>query len=922
MATATERLALLITANGQQAIRELGQVGSAAKKGVGDAERQIAKLENSLSTIGAASIAGGAVVASGLYMAVRAASDLGESSNKASVIFGRNFGQIQEFAEGAADSIGQSKRAALDAASTFGGIGKAAGLSGGGLTDFAKTLTKLSSDLASFDNTTPEEAVLALGAALRGETEPIRRYRVFLDDATLRMEAFRQGLTKDTKSPLTPQVKALAAYQQILKQTTDQQDDYERTSGSLANRTRKLANDFENLKASVGESALPAFEQLADVAGTVLDTFDQMPDAVNAAVGGVAGVGSAAALSAGSVALLAAQVLKMGQAMKEAKSAGGLAGALAGAAGPIAAIVAAAGAGAALQTVIDNDLTAAAKNAAGSMEEFKRSIPTNDLEDLRNVAGATSALISKGPDLTAWQVWQRALGGVAVGIAGAGTSGTTVIDMVLGRGDDAKFRVEALNTQIDNFKQSLQGLDREVAAQRISTFIAGLAESGLSFAALTRIQIDLAAQFGSTSTAAEKAADSIGDVGEKAETSAEKFRNAQSALSSVTSASDRLKKANENLAKLSQRDTKTIEGAYQRIIDAKQRLDDILAGDGNGLEQESPAAQEARARAKLAEANARLAVNPKDSSAQTLKDEAISEIEAAQRRGQELARSAQDTARQVRDANEELAQAQADYAEAVKPPSPDELNAAWQERAEAELAQATAIAEFAQGVEDGKLSVEAFTDYLDSLVARGLISPETAAFFKTAMGDLATAAAGAAQALAAVPNRNPDARSNQQFGSGGFNPRGLANDIISRVPGLLFGPSGSANSISEETGRERGLFVRDRSKSTTVSDSTGNLWRWDPARKRWMDLGPVGARAAGGPVSGGSPYLVGENGPELMIPNGSGYVVNARQTAAAMNSGGTTWNVTNHIVGVRDPEQAAVATVRKMRAKTFLKTGA
>ena len=39
------------------------------------------------------------------------------------------------------------------------------------------------------------------------------------------------------------------------------------------------------------------------------------------------------------------------------------------------------------------------------------------------------------------------------------------------------------------------------------------------------------------------------------------------------------------------------------------------------------------------------------------------------------------------------------------------------------------------------------------------------------------------------------------------------------------------------------------------------------------------AKAVGGPVSGGRPYLVGERGPELFVPNGSGTVATAGQTA-------------------------------------------
>ena len=40
-------------------------------------------------------------------------------------------------------------------------------------------------DLASFHNTSPEEAIEAIGSAFRGEAEPMRKYGVLLDDASL-----------------------------------------------------------------------------------------------------------------------------------------------------------------------------------------------------------------------------------------------------------------------------------------------------------------------------------------------------------------------------------------------------------------------------------------------------------------------------------------------------------------------------------------------------------------------------------------------------------------------------------------------------------------------------------------------------------------------------------------------------------------
>jgi lambda family phage tail tape measure protein len=49
----------------------------------------------------------------------------------------------------------------------------------------------------------------------------------------------------------------------------------------------------------------------------------------------------------------------------------------------------------------------------------------------------------------------------------------------------------------------------------------------------------------------------------------------------------------------------------------------------------------------------------------------------------------------------------------------------------------------------------------------------------------------------------------------------------------------------------------------------------------------LAARAEGGPVSGGSPYLVGERGPELFVPNRSGAIVPTNQLAGVMGGGQT-----------------------------------
>jgi len=181
---------------------------------------------------------------------IDAASDLNETLSKSQQIFGDASKAVEDFASNSAKQFGQSKQQAIDAA---------AGLTGEDLSTFSTDLVALSADLASFGNTTPEEAALALGAALRGEAEPIRRFGVLLDDATLKQEALAMGLIKTTKGALTPQQKVLAANAVILKQTADAQGDFARTSDGVANQQRILEATFKDLQTEIGQKLLPTF---------------------------------------------------------------------------------------------------------------------------------------------------------------------------------------------------------------------------------------------------------------------------------------------------------------------------------------------------------------------------------------------------------------------------------------------------------------------------------------------------------------------------------------------------------------------------------------------------------------------------------------------------------------------------------------
>jgi hypothetical protein len=241
-------------------------------KGLDKADKESRSFSSKLGTaLKAGALAFAALGAAAGAMAIKigkdaigAASDFSEEISKSRVIFGEASKDIEDFAKTAANSLGQSKKQAVSAASTFATLGKAAGLTGKDLSKFSIGFVKLASDLASFNNTSPEDAIQAIGAALRGEAEPIRRYGILLNDATLKNEALALGLIKSTKEALSPANKVLAAQAAIYKQTADAQGDFGRTSDGLANSQRILAANIEDVKITLGESLLPVALKFSD----------------------------------------------------------------------------------------------------------------------------------------------------------------------------------------------------------------------------------------------------------------------------------------------------------------------------------------------------------------------------------------------------------------------------------------------------------------------------------------------------------------------------------------------------------------------------------------------------------------------------------------------------------------------------------
>lgn len=238
-------------------------------------EGRVSKMDSIFQGIGQAAgqqLASGVAQLPGLITGtIDKASDLNETIAKTGVLFGEeNVQALEDWAGTGAEAFGQSKQQALDAAATFAVFGKSAGLAGDDLKEFSTSQVQLASDLASFHNTSPEDAIQAIGAALRGEAEPMRRYGVLLDDASMRQKALEMGIISTTKEAFTPSQKVLAAQALITEQTADAQGDFARTSEGMANTQRSMTAEWENMQVQIGEKLLPVKMQLLDIVANYL----------------------------------------------------------------------------------------------------------------------------------------------------------------------------------------------------------------------------------------------------------------------------------------------------------------------------------------------------------------------------------------------------------------------------------------------------------------------------------------------------------------------------------------------------------------------------------------------------------------------------------------------------------------------------
>ena len=218
------------------------------------------RIGANLAKIGAATLAMGAVAGVGLFKLGRQASDLGESVNAVKVVFGEGAQAVLDFSRTTKTAVGLASADFNQLSATTGALFTLYGLSEKEAAKETINLTNRAADLASVFNVDVKDALFALQAGIRGETEPLRRFAGDVTDASLELYLMNKGIDQSVKD-MTQAEKGLLRYEVAMEQTSKVAGDFKNTSTSAANATRVLKAQIKDLAAHMGKGLLPVFEK-------------------------------------------------------------------------------------------------------------------------------------------------------------------------------------------------------------------------------------------------------------------------------------------------------------------------------------------------------------------------------------------------------------------------------------------------------------------------------------------------------------------------------------------------------------------------------------------------------------------------------------------------------------------------------------
>ncbi|MFW9223249.1 hypothetical protein [Corynebacterium striatum] len=241
-------------------------------------------------------------------------------------IFGEHSAKINDLSKTAADSVGLSGREYREQASYMGAMLKNLGTPMEELGGKSADLVAMGADLAATFGGPTSDAVSALGAVLRGETDPIERYGISIKQADIKAKMAEMGLDGLT-GEAEKQAQAQATLALLTEQSASAQGQFARETDTAAHKTQVAKAKLDDAKETIGTALLPvmalvteAFAKVSEQVGKHPKLFLTLAGAVGTVAAAIVGIStvSSAVSALGGMAKIAAVASKMMTGLKVA----------------------------------------------------------------------------------------------------------------------------------------------------------------------------------------------------------------------------------------------------------------------------------------------------------------------------------------------------------------------------------------------------------------------------------------------------------------------------------------------------------------------------------------------------------------------------------------------------------------------------
>ncbi|HEX8385213.1 MAG TPA: hypothetical protein VF576_03460, partial [Rubricoccaceae bacterium] len=193
--------------------------------------------------------------------------ELGTAATEVQDAFTRVYGSgsqmLDSFLAGWANLAGLTRTEAREISVSLGGMGRGLDMTGEQTAAFSQRVLTLAGDIASLRNVPIREVLQSIQSGIAGETEPMRRYGVFLKDVTVEQEALRTRAS-GTSGELTEQEKVLARLTLITRGTASAANNLTETQEAEANSARRVAAEAREMEQEFATKLLPSFALAID----------------------------------------------------------------------------------------------------------------------------------------------------------------------------------------------------------------------------------------------------------------------------------------------------------------------------------------------------------------------------------------------------------------------------------------------------------------------------------------------------------------------------------------------------------------------------------------------------------------------------------------------------------------------------------